>query len=49
MDFVEISNLTKIVDIRIHVQTTDSLSATMLEHLYAGNIVIAGNCYRMMS
>jgi hypothetical protein len=43
MDFVEISNLTKIVDIMIHVQTTDSLSATMLEHLYAGNIVIAGN------
>lgn len=43
MDFKEISNLTKVVDIMIHVQTTDALSATMLEHLYNGNIVIAGS------
>lgn len=29
-------------DIMIHVQTTDQLSSTMLEEMYAGSIVLAG-------
>ncbi|CAI3535245.1 glycosyltransferase [Clostridium neonatale] len=42
MDFSEMANLIKVTDIMIQVQTTDSLSATMLENLYAGNVVITG-------
>lgn len=42
LDFTQMAELIEITDIMINVQTTDSLSATMLENLYAGNIVIAG-------
>lgn len=38
----EVACLRKITDFFIHVQTTDSLSASMLETLYAKNSVITG-------
>lgn len=42
MNFEQMADLITNADIMVHVQTTDSLSATMLENLYAGNIVING-------
>ena len=35
--------LRKASDVMVQVQTTDVLSGSMLEHLYAGNVVITGN------
>lgn len=43
MDFQEMAEYAMISDIMIHVQTTDQLSSTMLEELYAESIVIAGS------
>lgn len=43
MQFEDIAMLTKCTDIMIHLQTTDTLSATMQEHLYNGNIIITGS------
>lgn len=40
MDIEEIARFRLICDIFIHAQTTDALSCSMLEHLYAGSIVI---------
>ena len=31
-----------ISDIMIHVQTTDTLSSTMLEEMYTGSVILAG-------
>lgn len=42
LDDAETAILRKNVDIFIHAQTTDALSASMLEYLYAGAIVING-------
>lgn len=42
MDFKSMAEYALISDIMIHVQTTDQLSSTMLEEMYAGSIVIAG-------
>lgn len=42
MGFQEMAEYALISDIMIHVQTTDQLSSTMLEEMYAGSIVIAG-------
>lgn len=42
MNFEEMGHYALGSDIMIHVQTTDELSGTMLEELYAGSIVIAG-------
>lgn len=42
MDFYDMGKYASVSDIMIHVQTTDQLSSTMLEELYAGSIVIAG-------
>ncbi|MDK2801675.1 MAG: hypothetical protein PWQ70_3294 [Clostridiales bacterium] len=39
----EIATIRKISNIMIHVQTTDSFSSSMREHLYAANIVITGD------
>lgn len=38
----EVAILKKITDVMINVQNTDALSASMMEALYAGNIVING-------
>lgn len=43
MDFKSMADYASISDIMIHVQTTDQLSSTMLEEMYAGSIVIAGS------
>ncbi len=43
MDFQSMSEYALISDIMIHVQTTDQLSSTMLEEMYAGSVVIAGS------
>lgn len=43
MDFKEMALLTRATDIFIQLQETDTLSATMQENLYAGNIVITGS------
>lgn len=43
MNFQEMAEYALISDIMIHVQTTDQLSATMLEEMCAGSIVIAGS------
>lgn len=43
MDFQEMAEYAIISDIMIHVQTTDQLSSTMLEEMYAGSVVIAGS------
>lgn len=43
MDFQAMAEYALISDIMIHVQTTDQLSSTMLEEMYAGSIVIAGS------
>jgi hypothetical protein len=42
MNFQSMAEYALISDIMIHVQTTDQLSSTMLEELYAGSIIIAG-------
>lgn len=42
MDFEGMAEYALISDIMIHVQTTDQLSSTMLEEMYAGSIVMAG-------
>lgn len=43
MDFQSMAEYALISDIMIHVQTTDQLSSTMLEEMYAGSVVIAGS------
>lgn len=43
MDFEQMAEYALISDIMIHVQTTDQLSSTMLEEMYAGSIIIAGS------
>lgn len=43
MQFDEIAQLTRVSDIMIQVQTTDTLSATMQEHMYNGNVIITGS------
>lgn len=43
MDFQGMAEYALISDIMIHVQTTDQLSSTMLEEMYAGSVVIAGS------
>lgn len=43
MDYEEVNRIISITDIFIQVQTTDTLSATMQEHLFNGNIVITGS------
>lgn len=42
MDFEEMAEYAMASDVMIHVQTTDQLSSTMLEEMYAGGITIAG-------
>lgn len=42
MDFQAMAEYALISDIMLHVQTTDQLSSTMLEEMYAGSIMIAG-------
>lgn len=42
MPLEEMSKYTLISDIMIQVQTTDTLSATMQEQMYCGNVVITG-------
>lgn len=42
MNFKEMAEMSVISDIMINVQRTDQLSSTMLEQMYAGNVVIAG-------
>ncbi|MCY6353971.1 methyltransferase domain-containing protein [Clostridium sp. ZS2-4] len=42
MNFDEIAKLTRSTDILVQVQITDTLSATMLEHMFNGNIIITG-------
>ena len=39
----EVAHLRNATDIMVQLQTTDMLSASMLEHLYAGNKVITGS------
>lgn len=50
MDFKLMGEYAVISDIMIHVQTTDQLSSSMLEEMYAGSIVIAGSWlpYKML-
>lgn len=43
MNFAQMAKLTKVTDIMIQLQTTDTLSATMQEHMYHGNVVITGS------
>lgn len=43
MDFQDMAEYALISDLMLHVQTTDQLSSTMLEEMYAGSIVIAGS------
>lgn len=43
MDFQKMAEYAMISDIMLHVQTTDQLSSTMLEEMYAGSIIIAGS------
>lgn len=43
LDVRQIAKYAQISDIMIHVQTTDMSSATMLEEMYAGAIVVAGS------
>lgn len=43
MDTVEMARYALISDVMIHVQTTDQLSSTMLEEMYAGSVVVAGS------
>lgn len=43
MNFHEMAEYAIISDVMIHVQTTDQLSSTMLEEMYAGSVVLAGS------
>lgn len=43
MDFQGMAEYALISDIMIHVQTTDLMSSSMMEEMYAGSIVIAGS------
>lgn len=43
MDFQDMAEYALISDIMIHVQTTDQLSSSILEEMYAGSIFIAGS------
>lgn len=43
MDYQNMAEYARISDIMLHVQTTDQLSSTMLEEMYAESIVVAGN------
>lgn len=43
MNFQLMAQYALVSDIMLHVQTTDQLSSTMLEEMYAGSIVIAGS------
>lgn len=43
MDYQKMAEYALISDIMIHVQTSDQLSSTMLEEMYAGSVVIAGS------
>lgn len=43
MDFKLMAQYDIISDIMIHVQTTDTLSSTMLEEMYTGSVIIAGS------
>ncbi len=43
MDFEEMAEYAVVSDIMVHVQTTDQLSSTMLEEMYAGSVVVAGS------
>ncbi len=45
LSYREVAILRSISDIMVHVRETDSLSASMLETLYAGNHVIAGDWF----
>jgi hypothetical protein len=38
----EVAHLRRVTDVMIHVQKTDSLSASVQEHLFAGSVVING-------
>lgn len=40
---IEMAEYATISDVMVHVQTTDQLSSTMLEEMYAGSIIIAGS------
>lgn len=42
MDEKDMATFAKISDILVHVQTTDQLSSTMLEAMYANSIVVTG-------
>ena len=42
LSFEDMAEYALISDIMIHVQTTDQLSSAMLEEMYAGSVVIAG-------
>lgn len=46
MNEEEVSTLRAGTDIFIHAQTTDALSCAMLEHLYAGSVVVNGSWLR---
>lgn len=43
MNFDKVAEITKVSDIMIQLQTTDTLSASMQEHMYCGNLVITGS------
>lgn len=43
MNETQIASLCALTNIFIHAQTTDSLSTSMIEHLYAGNAVLNGS------
>lgn len=43
MSDIDVARLRRVSDILINVQDTDQLSGSMLEHMYAGSIVISGS------
>lgn len=43
MNFHQMAKLAKATDVMIQLQTTDTLSATMQENMYSGNIVVTGS------
>lgn len=43
MDFEKVAEVTKVSDVMIQLQTTDTLSASMQEHMYCGNLIITGS------
>lgn len=45
MNFDEVAKATRISDIMIQVQTTDTWSASMQEHMYNGNIIVTGSWF----